>query len=371
MIETTKITWISIDPIYRKIDYYPSHISKRLEKTYYNYHILQDYNNTNCGFKEFFNATVNIINRNNFYQTTPGFSMGRYGFKQPGYRSVQRIVIPDNKKIKVYLKKKHGEWRITNFINSEAVLEENVPNENIILLPNVYNELNTEILTYWSPEQLDSEIELEKNIVVWQWCLGTKEKQYDLLHLDDKWWIPYLNDQNKIIEEAFNQNFDSVTITIPFDNSKRIIEFNNRFTFATQTDEITGKKVRIIRRNIITVKKLIELLKNENEKIIEPEKLLKYIDENKIPHEFYCSISQDIMKDPVKTVDGFTYDYESIEKWLATSWKSPLTGLNLTSKLLQPNNELKVQIQEFFKKQQKNHNEAEKQLTNNLVVPIE
>lgn len=37
-------------------------------------------------------------------KTTPGFSMGRAGFKQPVYRSVRRVPVPDNKIIKIYTK---------------------------------------------------------------------------------------------------------------------------------------------------------------------------------------------------------------------------------------------------------------------------
>ena len=92
---------------------------------------------------------------------------------------------------------------------------------------------------------------------------------------------------------------------------------------------------------------MIELLEKENKKVVEPGDLSNYINENEIPHEFYCSISQDIMKDPVKTIDGFTYDRVSIQKWFENSSKSPLTGLNLSSKILTPNVELKNQIEEF------------------------
>jgi hypothetical protein len=362
MSESLKIAWLSVDPVRRKVDFYPRHIAKRLEKTYYDYHVLQNTYDGDCVLgKDFFNATVHLLQRNNFYQTTDGFNLGgRGGFKQPGYRSVKRIIVPDNKKIQVYSVQIRTEWRITNDIeNADKIFQENVPDENIILLPDIYDEIDTDTLTYWSPEQLDTEIpvELEKNIVVWQWCFGTKEKQGDLVRLEDKWWIPYLYQQNKMIEEAFSQNEDLTKITIPFDNSERIIKFNNQSIFAKQLDE-TGTRVRFIRRNIISVGKLIELLKNENSKPIDPEELLKYIDENEIPHEFYCSISQDIMKDPVKTIDGFTYDRESIEKWLATSWKSPLTGLELQSKTIVQNDELKIQIDEFYKKLEEKHKES-------------
>ena len=70
------------------------------------------------------------------------------------------------------------------------------------------------------------------------------------------------------------------------------------------------------------------------------------------------------MKDPVKTKDGFTYDSESIQRWLATSWKSPLTGLELESKALVPNDELKIQIEEFYKKLEEKHKESQKEITN-------
>ena len=146
----------------------------------------------------------------------------------------------------------------------------------------------------------------------------------------------------------------------------RNIIFYGDNSYATQTD-ITETKVRTIRRNIITVKQLIELLEKENKKPIDINKLLENINENEIPHEFYCSISQDIMTDPVKTIDGFTYDRVSIERWFENSWKSPLTGLELESKALVPNDELKIQIEEFYKKLEEKHIES----TVNSAVPIE
>ena len=65
------------------------------------------------------------------------------------------------------------------------------------------------------------------------------------------------------------------------------------------------------------------------------------IESDNIPNEFYCSISQDIMSDPVKTIDNHTYDRISIERWFTHRVTSPLTGLPLSSTLLTPNNELK------------------------------
>jgi len=34
-----------------------------------------------------------------------------------------------------------------------------------------------------------------------------------------------------------------------------------------------------------------------------------------VPSEFYCPISNDVMQDPVTTVDGFTYERKEIERW--------------------------------------------------------
>ena len=55
------------------------------------------------------------------------------------------------------------------------------------------------------------------------------------------------------------------------------------------------------------------------------------------------------MCDPVTTVDGFTYDRNSIERWFNISDKSPLTGLNIESKILIENNLLKEQITNYLK----------------------
>ena len=68
---------------------------------------------------------------------------------------------------------------------------------------------------------------------------------------------------------------------------------------------------------------------NEEEKKIE------------IPEEFICPISQEIMKDPVKTSDNYTYEREVIEEWLKLHDTSPLTNEILKDKKLEPNAELK------------------------------
>ncbi|KAH6773001.1 hypothetical protein C2S52_004153 [Perilla frutescens var. hirtella] len=74
------------------------------------------------------------------------------------------------------------------------------------------------------------------------------------------------------------------------------------------------------------------------------------MDEIDIPHYFLCPISLQIMKDPVTTVTGITYDRESIEQWLSTAATSdamcPVTKLPLSkSSDLTPNHMLRRLIQ--------------------------
>ena len=69
-----------------------------------------------------------------------------------------------------------------------------------------------------------------------------------------------------------------------------------------------------------------------------------------IPHHFFCPITQDVMNDPVKTVDGMTYDRPAIDRWLQSSDRSPLTGLPLASKALTPHAVLREQIAAFVAK---------------------
>lgn len=368
---TQNIVWLSFDPVNYKIDYYPKIIAERIEIEYKKY--LVEFNNAlnqqnqeeeqrnqneyqsiynygNCVLgSDFFNSTVHFKN-NNFYQTTPAISYGRGGFKQPGYRSVSRLNIPENKKIKIFIGQEHNEWRIVNSQDeSISSIEETVPN-NVIIQSNVQS---TENVSVWNPEDINidnlNDSINNKNIIVWQWCFGIKEKNGNLMRLSNKWWIPYLYEQNRQIEEAFKNNQSETIITLSFNNSKRTIFFNNQSMFAKQKD-IENNKIRLVRRTIISISDLIELFKNNTKEAIDPTELTKYINENQIPHEFYCSISQDIMVDPVKTIDGFTYERNAIETWFLNSAKSPLTGLNLTSKVLVPNNEIKAQIQEFIQK---------------------
>jgi len=65
-----------------------------------------------------------------------------------------------------------------------------------------------------------------------------------------------------------------------------------------------------------------------------------------IPSEWKCSITLEIMKDPVICSDGHTYERNAIERWLITNNNSPMTGLPIDRHTLTPNIALRNLIQE-------------------------
>ncbi|KAG6517130.1 hypothetical protein ZIOFF_020510 [Zingiber officinale] len=77
-----------------------------------------------------------------------------------------------------------------------------------------------------------------------------------------------------------------------------------------------------------------------------------FMDSGEVPHHFICPISLQIMKDPVTTVTGITYDRASIERWLLVDRKPicPVTQQPLPDDqaLLTPNHTLRRLIQSWF-----------------------
>ena len=64
------------------------------------------------------------------------------------------------------------------------------------------------------------------------------------------------------------------------------------------------------------------------------------------PDSFFCSISHELMRDPVSTADGHTYEREKIEEWFAAGHDtSPSTLASLPHTLLAPNIALRQAIE--------------------------
>lgn len=69
------------------------------------------------------------------------------------------------------------------------------------------------------------------------------------------------------------------------------------------------------------------------------------------PAAFLCPITQELMKDPVATSDGFVYERAAIQEWFTrcptTPPTSPMTGTPLTSVGLSPNVALRLAIEAY------------------------
>ena len=67
--------------------------------------------------------------------------------------------------------------------------------------------------------------------------------------------------------------------------------------------------------------------------------------EAEFPREYFCPISNQLMKDPViLEEDGQIYERKSIEKWLKNRMNSPVSGRVLSSTTLTPANALRRRI---------------------------
>jgi hypothetical protein len=67
-------------------------------------------------------------------------------------------------------------------------------------------------------------------------------------------------------------------------------------------------------------------------------------------YNFICSITHEIMTDPVITSDGHTYERSAIEKWLNYNNQSPMTREIITKDSIVPNIALRDIISKHFKK---------------------
>jgi len=65
------------------------------------------------------------------------------------------------------------------------------------------------------------------------------------------------------------------------------------------------------------------------------------------PSIFICPITQEVMMDPVFASDGFTYEREAIEGWIANHNTSPMTNLPLPHPHLTANLALRSSVKEW------------------------
>mmetsp|Transcript_45120 Transcript_45120/g.118348 ORF Transcript_45120/g.118348 Transcript_45120/m.118348 type:complete len:402 (+) Transcript_45120:218-1423(+) len=340
-----QVAWLSVDPVRRKVDFYPKAIAARIEKSWND---RDPWTPSACVLgSDFFNATVHFHPSGSCYQTTPGLSMGRAGFKQPGYRSVKRHVKHDGDsgQVVIFSKQVHGEWRIAaTEAESELKFEEPLPPESIVEGGADAAEAATPFRP-WRGEDLTSGA-WDVSVVVWQWCLGVPEKQGNLMALSDAWWCPYLADANSEVEAAFARSEDELELTLPGSERRVKIRYTRDQSFAVQRDDARNKE-RAVRRVVKTIQEVKVMLDRMTSPPLDLSDLVAALPADTIPHHFFCPISQDIMSDPVRTVDGHTYDRVSIERWFQHNHTSPLTGLVLPSVSLESHAVLRQQIEDF------------------------
>ena len=65
------------------------------------------------------------------------------------------------------------------------------------------------------------------------------------------------------------------------------------------------------------------------------------------PGEYVCSISHELMRDPVSTASGQTYERDSIARWLRTKQTDPISNARLPNKKLVPNFALRKLINQW------------------------
>ena len=92
--------------------------------------------------------------------------------------------------------------------------------------------------------------------------------------------------------------------------------------------------------------------------------------DGEVPDEFCCSITHQVMVDPVCTKDGHCYDRESITEWFRRRQPptSPKTGLVLTSTELIPIHNLRQAIQRWRKAEQERKEAEEKRKREDAAV---
>jgi len=340
----SEFVWASVDPVRRKVDIYPKAIALRIEKSY-NERDRFGLKSTCVLGSDFFNATVHFHPSGTQYQTTPGMTLGRGDFKHPGFRSVKRCLVVDGT-ITIYSKPIQGEWRITNSeLESEHTFIETPGTSNIIVSDNLEESSEFKV---WESSDLEIDDD-SKLVIVWEWCLQTYG--YDVSKYSDAHWRPYNCDINRLIEEAFSSSLMHIKVDLPVIGERNIC-FNSENCYAKQ-ESLDKTKIRTIRRVVKTIKELNLSFANIANVPENYSEIVSHLSPDEIPHHYCCPILQEIMSDPVKTVDGFTYERSAIETWFVQRVSSPLTGLPLDTNLLVPNTELADAISDFIQRVKK------------------
>eukprot|EP00850_Spirogloea_muscicola_P002888 SM000011S19066 [mRNA] locus=s11:620713:624599:- [translate_table: standard] len=104
------------------------------------------------------------------------------------------------------------------------------------------------------------------------------------------------------------------------------------------------------RPELISVMGRLDVLRATAKKIAEreaPVECRPHLAPHMISACFVCPITKEVMKEPVVTADGHTYERDAIARWLSERDMSPMTNCKLLHKALTPNHALQSMIKEW------------------------
>ena len=160
----------------------------------------------------------------------------------------------------------------------------------------------------------------------------------------NKYWYSETNINNLQYKIKLPEiSIDTIKLIIGINRNN----FKNIIRGIVKINELINKQDNIYNLIILEIDKLKEekeQLKQENEQLEN-----KILNKKNIDNNFICSITLEVMKDPVICSDGHTYERSAIEKWLSTNSYSPITRQIITNNSLIPNIALRNIIQEYEK----------------------
>lgn len=153
----------------------------------------------------------------------------------------------------------------------------------------------------------------------------------------------------KLIQYQFRKYMKNLKTLIY--NHNNLIKFNCNKSIIYK--DHFHKQITTYYHRELKLKEKYKKLKEKHEKIRGEYNITPWKDiDNKYyksepPDDFICKISFDLMTEPVMTSNGYTYEKESIEKWLKNHNNEPLTNEVIVEKNIFPNRFVKKKIDEW------------------------
>lgn len=264
---------------------------------------------------DFFNATIlvdqateNVLDGKHMQTTDATTALGRQMSKPAGLRDVRVLDadVPFSYGVSCFLGQE--EQRFTKATTTETI--------------------ESPADTFAAHMVDTSTVIADEMVAVWHW--STRGRNAAVHEVDE--WMPYPYAVSALLEAKFQAKEEWCDVSV-FDGVHFRVTFSDG-CYAIQTGHSGGE--RHVLRKMGTVP--APLVSCENDVAA---------DAAAPPKEFLCPISCDLMKNPVRTADGFTYERSHITMWLALHDSSPMTNLVLDHKDLEEDEVLKARIAEW------------------------